>query len=104
MNQVKPGYERIRQHINYLSGQSWLADSQKFWPRHLFHFTDVTNAKNILTEGFLFSREQLQKKGKLKTDIASPDIIKVTADKWKNFVRLYFSPPPLVMEILRQKV
>jgi hypothetical protein len=92
MNQLKPGREKILQHIEYLIDQSWLTDSQKFWPRFLFHFTNITNAKDILADGFLFSRAQLQKSGKLITDIASPEIIKSTADKWKSFVRLYFRP------------
>ncbi len=92
MNQLKAGHEKILQHIDHLITQSWLTDSQKSWPRFLFHFTDITNAKNILADGFLFSRARLQKSGKLTTDIASPEIIKSTADKWKTFVRLYFRP------------
>jgi hypothetical protein len=68
MSQLKLGYERIFQHIEYLTSQSWLANSQKFWPHHLFHFTDIKNAKNILTEGGLFSRQRLLKTGKLDTD------------------------------------
>jgi hypothetical protein len=92
MNQLKPGYERILQHIKYLANQSWLANSQKFWPQYLFHFTDIKNAKNILTEGNLYSRQRLLDNGKLETDIASPKIINSTPEKWKNYVRFYFRP------------
>lgn len=92
MIRLKPGYERISQHIEFLSHCPWLAASQKFWPRYLFHFTDVINAKNILTDGALFSRQRLLDSGKLKTDIASPEIIKGTQQKWKEYVRLYFRP------------
>jgi hypothetical protein len=88
MSQLKPGYERILQHIKYLTNQSWLVDSQKFWPKYLFHFTDIKNAKSILTEGDLFSRQRLIEMRKLDTDIASPGIIKTTPEKWKNHVRL----------------
>lgn len=92
MSQLKPGYERILQHIEYLTSQSWLANSQKFWPHHLFHFTDIKNTKSILTEGALISRQRLIEMRKLDTDIASPEIIKTTPEKWKNYVRLYFRP------------
>jgi hypothetical protein len=92
MIQLKPGYERVFQHIDSLSRQSWLANSQKFWPHHLFHFTDIKNAKSILTEGALFSRQRLIEMRKLDIDIASPEIIKTTPEKWKNHVRLYFRP------------
>ena len=92
MSQLKPGYERILQHIKYLTNQSWLVDSQKFWPKYLFHFTDIKNAKSILTEGALFSRQRLIEMRKLDIDIASPEIIKTTPEKWKNHVRLYFRP------------
>ncbi len=40
----------------------------------------------------LLSRRQLEKSGKLLTDIAGPEIIESTPDEWKRFVRLYFRP------------
>lgn len=92
MNQLKPGYEKIKKQIEYLIEQPWLADSQKHWPPHLFHFTNIDNAVSILSDGFLLPRSELEKKGKLKTDIASPGIISETLSEWKNFVRLYFRP------------
>jgi hypothetical protein len=92
MSGLKPGHEKILQHIQYLKGQSWLTDSQKFWPKFLFHFTDITNAVRILSEESLLSRQRLEENRHLLTDIASPEIIGGTQDKWKGFVRLYFRP------------
>jgi len=92
MSQLKSGYERVFQHIDSLTRQSWLANSQKFWPHHLFHFTDIKNAKSILTDEALFSRQRLLEMRKLEIDIASPEIIKATPEMWKNYVRLYFRP------------
>ncbi len=92
MNQLKIGSEKILQHIENLSNKIGLAESQRFWPHHLFHFTDITNAINILTDGYLYPRNRLKHAGKFSTDIACPDIIDNTPDKWKDFVRLYFRP------------
>lgn len=88
----KVGCEKISKHIQSLIEQHWLTDSQKFWPRFLFHFSDITNAVKILKDGRLFSRALLQKKEGLKKDIASSEIIERTNPKWKEFVRLYFRP------------
>lgn len=92
MSSLKPGSDRIYHHIQYLKNQPWLTEAQRYWPSHLFHFTDIDNALNILSDGFLFSRVELEKRGELKTDIASPEIIESTPPKWKDFVRLYFRP------------
>lgn len=89
---MKEGFERIIQHIDELPGRLGLADSQKFWPRYLFHFTDINNAKCVLEDGYLYSRNLLLQECKLETDIASRDVIEKTPEKWKDFVRLYFRP------------
>lgn len=92
MNNLKPDHEKILQNIKNLKGEPWLTDSQKFWPSYLFHFTDITNAGRILVRESLLSRQQLKKNNEPLTDIACPEIIKSTPDKWKGFVRLYFRP------------
>lgn len=39
-----------------------LDDSVKWWPRYLYHFTDVNNVPSILTTGWILSRvEALEK-------------------------------------------
>ncbi|MCP5054291.1 MAG: DUF4433 domain-containing protein, partial [bacterium] len=50
------------------------------------------NAKKILADGFLYSREQLERERQILTDIASPRIIGTTSPKWKKYIRLYFRP------------
>lgn len=93
MSQLKSDYKKITDHIDYLkSPTSWLVESQKFWPRFLFHFTDITNARSILETGALYPREKIQQNGRALTDIADPGIIAGTLQKWKQFVRLYFRP------------
>lgn len=66
--------------------------SKRWWPETLFHFTDVHNAVNILKSGKLFSRKYLLDNGGMKNDNASPEIIGLTNDEWKNYVRFYFRP------------
>lgn len=40
----------------------------------------------------LLFRSKLEKNGSMAVDIASQKVIKSTASKWKDFVRLYFRP------------
>ena len=88
----KPDADKILAHIEFIKKQSWLTESQRWWPDHLFHFTDILNAVKILNDGVMFSRLQLEKNKELITDIASKKVIESTDLKWKNYVRLYFRP------------
>lgn len=88
----KPDAQDIIDHINNLKKQSWIAESQRWWPDHLFHFTDIENAIKILANYALYSRTKLLKTEQLVTDSASPNVISSTSYKWKNYVRLYFRP------------
>lgn len=88
----KIGYEKIREHIKVLEKQHWLTPTQKKWPSFLYHFSDISNIISILTGGFLYSREELNRKGIQSLDIASPNIIHNTKKEFKEFVRLYFRP------------
>ena len=58
----------------------------------MFHFTDVRNAVSILKEGALFSRSEAQRRELMTVDNASADVIGITDDTWKDYVRLYFRP------------
>ena len=89
---VKPDAHLITAHLNSLKNEPWMAQSQAWWVDHLFHFTDISNAVEILKSGCLLSRTLLDKEGRLATDIASPDVITGTSAKWKDYVRLYFRP------------
>ena len=82
----------LQKHIESLQVASWVGSSRKWWPRYLFHCTDIQNIVNILKSGELLSRVQVQKTGSLRTDIASPEIIAVTPSEWQDYVRLYFRP------------
>ncbi|MCP4153989.1 MAG: DUF4433 domain-containing protein [bacterium] len=92
MSLLKADYQQILRHIKFLKTQPWLTESQKFWPKYLFHFTHIENAKNILMEECLYSRRHLKNENKPLTDIASPEIIEKTSDERRDFVRLYFRP------------
>lgn len=89
---LKPDASAILDHIEALKKQPWLKAYQRWWPEHLFHFTDLTNAVSILSGGELLSRAELERTGTLGVDIASPDVISCTAPGWKEYVRLYFRP------------
>lgn len=87
---LKPDAELIVQHLKEL--EKSLGKSRSWWPRFLFHFTNIDNAVKILESGSLMCRSLLEKSGEMETDNASPEIIERTDDKWKEYVRLYFRP------------
>lgn len=71
----------------------WLRFSaRKWWPRFLFHFTDVNNLASILSCGKLYSRNLLRTSHPNFVDIASPGVIQNTSIEYQNYVRLYFRP------------
>lgn len=87
---LKPDADLIIQHLKTL--EKSLEKSRSWWPRFLFHFTNIDNAVKILESGFLMSRAKLEQTGEMETDNASPMIIGQTDDRWKEYVRLYFRP------------
>jgi len=86
---VKSWTDEIEAHINAWSTRLGNLD---WWPRYVYHFTDVHNAANILQNGYLYSRTEATKRGVMKVDNASPDIIHQTHPEHFNYVRLYFRP------------
>lgn len=68
-----------------LRGLSW-------WPRYVYHFTDVNNAGHIIETGQLFSRTACERQGLMVVDNANIDIIQQTRPEHLDFVRLYFRP------------
>jgi len=62
------------------------------WPKHFFHFTDITNVPKILASGHLCSRNYLKGKGEKFTDGASKGVIGQTSDWKMDYARLYFRP------------
>ncbi len=78
-------------HLDHLKKQAWLGTRQ-WWLDYLFHFSDVRNVVSILNEGFLFSRNELQRRGLSWQDAASTEIIEQTDSGFIDYVRLYFRP------------
>ena len=88
----QPEISAIRQHIAGMQIQPWLDKAREWWPRYLFHCTDITNVISILRQGEILSRTQIANTNRLSIDIASPEIIARTDPKWRDYVRLYFRP------------
>ena len=86
---MKTWSDSITQHITHWSAR---LGALKWWPRFVYHFTDVHNAVNILQTGQLFCRAIAEKQQIIQVDSASPGIIRQTRDDYKNYVRLYFRP------------
>jgi len=82
----------IRDFLSKLKEQPWLTADQRSWPGSLYRFEHVEAAASVLNSGVLLSRGEAQRRGWLKRDCASAEIISQTPDKWKDCVRLYFRP------------
>ncbi|MCD6344337.1 MAG: DUF4433 domain-containing protein [Anaerolineae bacterium] len=86
---MKPWADEIQHHIetwaNRLGPLCW-------WPRYVYHFTDVRNAASIIRSGHLYSRAAAEQRGLMKVDNASPEIIQRTRPEHLQYARLYFRP------------
>ena len=88
----KPDAFEIQEYIDHLQKQPWMYKSRAWWPRFVFHFTNMDNAIRILESGKLLSRNRIEQTGGMPTDNASAEVIDQTDDRWKDYVRLYFRP------------
>lgn len=86
---MKAWREEIRAHIEEWSGR---LGTRHWWPRYVYHFTDVCNAASIIKAGHLYSRADAERLGLLQVDSASPEVIKGTRAEHLENVRLYFRP------------
>ncbi|MDM8518793.1 DarT ssDNA thymidine ADP-ribosyltransferase family protein [Anaerolineales bacterium HSG6] len=86
---MKPWANEIEAHIQHWSAR---LGNLGWWPRYIYHFTDVQNAANILQNGHLYSRHKAQQLGLMTVDNASPTIIQQTSPEHYHYVRLYFRP------------
>ncbi len=82
----------IAEFIDDLRKEPWLGAARRWWPKYVFHFTDILNAVQIIKEGYLHSRTKLEIENKLLHDNASPQIISQTDDEYKKWGRFYFRP------------
>ncbi len=62
------------------------------WPRYAFHMAGIDNALNILSEGYIYSRNKAMELGKMQVDNASQGVIDNTVDDVKAYARFYFRP------------
>jgi hypothetical protein len=88
----KADSKKIQEHIKKLKEQSWLGKARAWWPDFLFRFDNIDSAAKILNTGRLLSRRAAQAAGVMGIDCAAAGVIASTADKWKQYVRLYFRP------------
>ncbi len=86
----KPNYQKIWRFLDDLKSQSWLG-YRTSWTDYLFHLTHVENLANIFETGYLLSRREVKRQGKLKVDAASKEILGKNPGLF-DLVRLYFRP------------
>jgi hypothetical protein len=86
---VKPWADEIQRHIEIWATQLGPLD---WWPRYVYHFTDVHNAASIVQSGHLYSRAEAERRELMRVDNASPEIIQRTQPEHLKYVRLYFRP------------
>ncbi|MFI3165659.1 MAG: DarT ssDNA thymidine ADP-ribosyltransferase family protein [Bacillota bacterium] len=63
-----------------------------WWPKFAYHYTDITNAVNILSTGYIYSRLQVSDKQLMKNDNASMQVINMTESEALSSARFYFRP------------
>ena len=64
----------------------------KSWTKFAFHFTDITNAVEILASHTLYSRDKAIMSQVMHNDNASKQVIDLTSSNITNKVRFYFRP------------
>lgn len=76
-------YLKILTEATSVSGVNW-------WPKYIYHYTDINNAVNILKDGKIYSRNN--PKNPMFNDNAGTEIIHQTNTEVKDYVRFYFRP------------
>jgi len=90
---VKHDADQIRAVLDNLSQMDWIRRSERrWWPRLLFHYTDIQNAVLILSSGYLHSRQHLEDERLLAVSSGSNEVLAGTHPDIRNYVRLYFRP------------
>lgn len=57
--QIKPDAHLFVNYIDQLIKEPWLGQSRRWWPKFVYHFTNIDNAVKILEDGRLLSRGKL---------------------------------------------
>jgi len=63
-----------------------------WWPKYLYHFTDVNNAISIIDKESIFGRNRACDENLMENENASSKVINLTNEDVKNFARLYMRP------------
>ena len=80
--QIKPDAHLFINYIDQLIKEPWLGHSRRWWPKFVYHFTNIDNAVKILEDGRLLSRGKLNKLQGMVTDNASPNAITCPCYWW----------------------
>lgn len=90
---LKADADQIKNFLSNLAQQDWIKRTERrWWPKFVFHYTDIRNAVRILQEGHLYSRTYLEGTKNLVVSSGSPVILAGTNTVIKDCVRLYFRP------------
>lgn len=90
---LKSDANQIKRFLSNLAQQDWIRRTERrWWPKFVFHYTDIRNAVRILQEGYLYSRKHLEDTKRLLVSSGSPAILAGTNTLIKDCVRLYFRP------------
>lgn len=89
-----------RREVNVLASYKEIIQEQRsrmpveinWWPRYLYHYTDVNHAVSIIGNEWIYDRVTAEKKRLTKTDAASQNVLNVTSDAVKHCGRLYMRP------------
>ncbi len=93
MVERKPDSAQIRSFLAGLEKRDWLRrDEREWWPRFVYHYTDIRNAARILQDGCLLSRNEAEEQGRLEVSSGSRPELDRTDPAIKDCVRLYFRP------------
>jgi len=87
----KADYQGFVEHCEYLQ-QSLSGHCKPWWPKFIFHYTDLENATSILETRCIYSREAALRAGVMKNDNASATVMGRTTDDVKTHARFYFRP------------
>lgn len=61
-----------------------------WWPKYIYHYTDINNAVSILQDGKIYSRHKVNQK--MINENAALEILHQTDEKVLDYVRFYFRP------------
>jgi len=93
MATFKPDASQIREVLRELAEKDWIKRTERrWWPKFVFHYTDIRNAVQALQDGYLYSRDYLEANNRLPVSSGSSRVLAGTDTIIKDCVRLYFRP------------